>query len=157
MKRIGGIAIWYWVATAVLVLAGVWWFAAGRKTPEPSEDAVKCFEAGRELLLAERAEVLASWSPRDQVKAKMRAAKLDRDAAQRKFEKMMERLERNEGLLADEKDPISRWMGKGREHMSKLPKTTQELMSSSQGRIDAMDREWQIFMEADLVDVLEKH
>ena len=129
--------------------------AVGRKTPTASEDAVKCHLAAREMLRDERVKAFAAFNRTRDRKQATDDATHAVEKSTRAYDKLLGRLKQNEGMMSRESTSIESWVGKGRDLTRRLPKTSAALMNSGSRQLDEIDRKWELFLEEDVVDVLD--
>ena len=159
-RRIYDISIWFWmVGLAALLLAGG--VAAKNWKVKPTENGEKCLSDAKRMVAAELsaaydrvlARIMKGYDlPADsaELESKMVRDKRELERLQRAYTKSITRLKEEE-FLNLESSAIEGWVSEGRERMKNLPKTERSLRVN----VERSDKEWEIFMERDMVDLLD--
>ena len=156
MKKIADVSVWIWAVGVAAVIAGGWACMA-RMPVKPSADGLECFENAKQMLHVEQTLAIDAavvkfmgGSRRPERVARVGAAKEKLERCQRAYEKTLSRLQGDESIFHKESEAIERWLEEGRGDFKKMPKNEKDLNKNA----EKMDKEWEIRMETDLVDLL---
>ncbi len=149
--------MWIW-ATGVAMMLAVVWLTMGTRPVKPTDEGEKCLAAAKHLLTVERAITIKNNAARIYGG---RAFKKDYDAfikdkkntlqgSWRAYAKAAKRLKESESVFHRESSAIEKWMVAGRETLGRTPRTEKEFDTKA----EQLDKDWEIFMEQDLVDLL---
>lgn len=160
MKKIADVSVWVWatgvsVAVAAMIAGG--WACMGSDPVKPSEDGLECFANSKRMLSTERTLALdasivkymgGTRDPERVARVKMEKENLER--RKRAYDKTLARVKEQESIFHKESGAIERWLEDGRGEFKKLPQNEKDLKRNA----ERLDKEWEIRMETDLVDLL---